>query len=186
MIEIRRNTPSLAVLTDYASIPISFYGRSQLTVHKENGQWTFTEKPLASFFKDYDTLEHPTQWAIRFDVSRWMMFYAFENGRRVGGAIVAVNTDGIDMLEGRSDLAVLWDIRVHSDLRSHGVGSQLFREVADWSREQGCKEIKIETQQMNVSACKFYKKMGCELRFVHEGHYPELPEEIQLLWYREL
>lgn len=32
---------------------------------------------------------------------------------RVGGAVLAFDTAGVDMLGGRTDLAVLWDLRVH-------------------------------------------------------------------------
>ena len=34
-------------------------------------------------------------------------------GCRVGGAVLAFDTEGVDMLERRKDLAILWDIRVH-------------------------------------------------------------------------
>ena len=46
--------------------------------------------------------------------------------------------------------------------------------------------IKIETQNTNVRACRFYERQGCQLRAVHHAVYPELPEEIQLLWYKDL
>jgi ribosomal protein S18 acetylase RimI-like enzyme len=186
MIEIRQDRPSLELLTDYATVPISFDGHSHFEVQNEDGRWQLTEIHVPPFFKDYDTLEHPTDWASRFDMSQWMMFSAFDDDRRVGGAIVAIRTPGVDMLEGRSDLAVLWDIRVDPDHRSRGLGESLFHEVIKWSRAQGCGELKIETQQVNVAACKFYTKMGCELRVVNKGHYPGQPDENQLLWYRNL
>ena len=31
----------------------------------------------------------------------------------IGGAVVAYRTNGINMLEGRDDIAVLWDIRIN-------------------------------------------------------------------------
>jgi hypothetical protein len=47
-------------------------------------------------------------------------------------------------------------------------------------------ELKIETQNTNVGACRFYERQGCELRAIHRAAYPQFPEEIQLLWYKDL
>jgi GNAT superfamily N-acetyltransferase len=90
------------------------------------------------------------------------------------------------MLEGRRDLSVLWDIRVAPDARGKGIGSALFERVEAWAQAQGCRQLKVETQNINVRACGFYGRHGCELRAVHYAAYPELPEEIQLLWYKDL
>ena len=39
---------------------------------------------------------------------------------------------------------------------------------------------------MNVAACRFYASLGCELGAINRFAYPSLPDEVQLLWYREL
>ena len=104
----------------------------------------------------------------------------------VGGAAVAVDTPGLTMLEGRRDLAVLWDIRVSPDARRQGVGSTLFENVEAWALLHGCRQLKIETQNTNVPACRFYERQGCHLRAIHRAVYPEFPEEVQLLWYKDL
>ena len=58
--------------------------------------------------------------------------------------------------------------------------------LATWASEQGCRELKIETQDVNVVACRFYARLGCVLRAVHRGAYPLFPRELQLLWYKTL
>ena len=90
------------------------------------------------------------------------------------------------MLDGRDDLAVLWDIRVAPEARRRGVGAALFSRALDWSRARGCSELKIETQNVNVGACRFYERCGCELRAIHQSAYATLPDEMQLLWYRSV
>ena len=90
------------------------------------------------------------------------------------------------MLEARSDLAVLWDIRVRREYRRSGIGSQLLDKCAEWARRKGCSRLKIETQDINVPACRFYAAKGCELRGIHHGMYSELPDEVQFLWYLNL
>ena len=89
-------------------------------------------------------------------------------------------------MEGRRDLSVLWDIRVAPNARGKGIGSALFEKVEAWARAHSCRQLKVETQNINVPACGFYARHGCELRGVHHAAYPDLPEEIQLLWYKDL
>ncbi len=121
------------------------------------------------------------------DTTHWGVLSAFDNAQRIGGAVVAWKTPGIlYMLENRDDQAALWDIRIHPDHRGQGVGTLLFSGAADWARDKGCRLLKIETQNNNVSACRFYERQGCNLGAINRYAYPDLPEEIQLLWCLEL
>ena len=72
------------------------------------------------------------------------------------------------------------------DKRSSGVGSLLFGAAEGWSLSRGCLTLKIETQNINVPACRFYARMGCALGAIDRYAYPELPEETQLLWFKDL
>jgi GNAT superfamily N-acetyltransferase len=138
--------------------------------------------------KDYDAVKDnsPLEWSQRFDLTRWGLLGAYENHERVGGAVIAYGSPDVWMLEGRDDLAVLWDLRVAPEARGHGVGAALFRAVEDWGRARGCRELKVETQNVNVAACRFYARMGCSLGAINTHAYVESPEEVQLLWYRSL
>lgn len=72
-----------------------------------------------------------------------------------GRATIAFNTPGLRLLEGRRDLSVLWDIRVAPDARGKGIGSALFERVEVWAKANGCCQLKVETQNINVRACDF-------------------------------
>ncbi len=149
------------------------------------------EKVERPYVKDYDSYEDegPTRWPQMFDVSKWGIFLAFDGSRHVGGATVAFDTAAVNMLKGRKDLAVLWDIRVRPEMRRRGIGSALFRHALAWSRERGCKLFKVETQNINVAACRFYQKQGCKLGAINRYGYlgcPEIAHETMLLWYLEL
>lgn len=182
----------LTSLEEYANVSIAFKVSRVLDVAEQDqsrGQFILTERsPDLPYVKDYDAIdgEQPHQWARRFDVSNWGVFMAQIEGRRVGGAVVAFNTPSLMMLEGRDDLAVLWDIRVSPEARGRGVGSALFRAAEAWAKARGCRQLKVETQNINVAACRFYARQGCTLRAVDHYAYPGLPEEIQLLWYKAL
>ena len=128
----------------------------------------------------------PESWPTHFDISNWGLFMAFDGERPVGAAAVAWNTSGVNMLEGRTDIAVLWDIRVHPDFKGQGIGAMLFDHAACWARSKGCKKLKIETQNVNVPACRFYVKQGCHLgqinRYGYYGH-SQVSSEVMLVWY---
>jgi len=181
---------SATVLREYASVSIAFEVSSVFDVADvgEGGGFVLTERALdAPYVKDYDALgEGPSRWAEIFDISNWGLLAASEGGRLVGGAAVAFDTPGLDMLEGRRDLAVLWDIRVSPEARGQGVGSALFGAAEAWAEAKGCRRLKVETQNVNVPACKFYMRRGCVLGAVNRSAYPGLPGETQLLWYKDL
>jgi GNAT superfamily N-acetyltransferase len=186
------NEESIATLEEYASVPIAFEVSMVLDVTEVGDglvKFVLTERRIdAPYVKDYDAIkgEHPTTWAKRFDVSGWGVLAAKAEGRRVGGAVVVFDTPRLDMLEGRGDLAVLWDIRVSPEARSIGVGSALFRAAEAWARGRDCRQLKVETQNINVAACRFYARQGCVLAAVNRLAYPGLPDEIQMFWYKEL
>lgn len=192
MIEIKEDPTTLATLVEYGKVSIAFLVESRYRVESIRnglGGWTLTEEPVEHpYIKDYDEAngEGPTRWAKRFDISHWGILSAFEGHERLGGAVIAFDTPQVTMLEQRTNLAVLWDIRVHPEHRRKGIGSLLFPRIVAWATARRCADLKIETQNINVPACKYYARMGCQLRAIHPDAYLDLPDEVQLLWYRRL
>jgi GNAT superfamily N-acetyltransferase len=182
----------ITALEEYAVIPIAFEVTKVFDVEDgSNGRGDFVliERTLdVPYVKDYDSIngEAPHQWTERFDLSNWGIFAARVDGRRVGGAAVACNTPGLDILEGREDLAVLWDIRVAPEARGQGAGAALFKAAELWAKARGCRQLKVETQNTNVPACRFYARQNCVLAAVRRSAYPSLPDEIQLFWHKAL
>ncbi len=151
------------------------------------------EQPVEPYIKTYDN-DSPTAWAQEFDLQTWGIFVAFDGkaptGVPVGGAAVALNAQVYPMHRfQRQDLAVLWDIRVHPDARGCGIGARLFRHAAGWARRQGYGQLGLETQNVNVPACRFYARQGCTLGAIHRFGYagvPNVAHEAMLLWYLDL
>jgi GNAT superfamily N-acetyltransferase len=180
-----------ASLEEYGKVPIAFRVTSVFRVPSgyPNGSGdTLTAEPVEPYVKDYDAFEgeRPVDWPRKFDLGNWGFLAAYDGAERVGGAVVAWNSRGVDMLEGRDDLACLWDIRVSPGYRGRGIGEMLFKHAAQWAKERGCTRLKIETQNVNVPACSFYAKQGCVLRQTNKDAYPPEINEIQLLWYLDL
>jgi ribosomal protein S18 acetylase RimI-like enzyme len=102
---------------------------------------------------------------------------------------VAHRSPKVWMLEGRDDLAVLWDLRVHPEHRRMGIGGALFRAAAQRATHMGCRHLKVETQNINVAACRFYAAQGCRLRAIDREAYaadPRVAHEAMLLWTLDL
>jgi ribosomal protein S18 acetylase RimI-like enzyme len=184
-------TAPVSSLIEYARIPIAFTVDRVLEVASlEIGPgFVLKEKPIdRPFVKNYDAIpgNAPTDWPARWDLSNWRMITALSGAHLLGGAIVAYRTNGLSMLENRADLAVLWDLRVAPECRHQGVGQALWNAVERDATAQNCHKLKIETQNINVPACRFYAKQGCTLGHIDRFAYPDLPQEILLYWYKDL
>jgi len=187
-IQISEETP--ANLEQYGSVPMSFTVTSHLvpTALGANGLGgiQLVEKTLETpYTKDYDDDGGPERWR-RWDLSNWGIFCALVNGERVGGAVVAHRTEGVNFLKGRDDLAALWDIRIDPAWQRRGIGRALFQHIEYWVRTRDCALLEIETQNNNVAACHFYAAQGCTLGTIDRFAYEDLPDETRLIWYKEL
>ena len=161
-------------------MPIAFVGRSRLDL---DALPSLVERPTPSFVRDYDASpeEGPMIWPLRFDIGRWGFLAAFADDGRLGGIALAFDTPAVDLLQGRRDLAFVWDLRVASERRGRGVGRALWLAALEWARARGCTELRVETQDTNVRACRFYKAMGCTLVSVERDAYEGL-DEARLIW----
>ena len=180
----------------YDKIPMRVDVKSYYKIEKINrglGGFILAETPVEphmQYIKDFCAGDDETvaRWE-RFDLSKWAFFMAFDGERPVGAATVASRDKEVNMLSGRDDLAVLWDIRVDGDYKRRGVGQALFDMAVKWSREQGLVQMKIECQNNNVPAVKFYHKQGAELCIIDEYAYysePEYRHETQFVWFLDL
>lgn len=177
----------IADVSELASIPIAFTVDRVYDVHglDATGGFALSERVLdAPYVKDYDRIdgEGPLHWAREHDIRPWGFLQARSFTQLLGGAVVAFRTPELPLLEGRPDLAALWDIRVAPDMRGQGLGAMLFRAAEEWARARGCVGLRVETQNINVPACRFYLRQRCVLSSVNMGAYPSLPDEVQLIW----
>jgi len=185
----------IQTLREYGKIPIAFEVRSVLWPHLIRagaGGIELREEDLPEpYIKDYDAFEggRPDTWPAQFNLDNWAVFVVLAKTGYLAGAVVAFDTPGLAMLEGRRDLAALWDIRVHPEVRRGGFGTQLFNQAVEWASGRGCRRLKAETQNTNTPACRFYAKQGCELGAIDRFAYadkPEVAHETMLLWQKTL
>ncbi|MDP4183182.1 MAG: GNAT family N-acetyltransferase [Bacillota bacterium] len=176
----------------YDEIPMTVYVKSHYLLEKIDkglGGIIFKEIPVKEYIKDFRIYEKASKYEVRFDISNWAFFMAFDNENPIGAVTIVSNTNNLYMLDGRNDISVLWDIRVADGYKQMGIGQKLFDLVVDWSRRKGLKQMKIECQNNNVPACKFYHKQGAVLSKIDEHAYYNditLREEVQFIWYLDL
>ena len=179
---------------DYDRIPMRLTVKSILRIDKGNRGlegFRLTETPVEPYVRDFclGDDESVGRWAERFDLSNWMFFMAYDGEKPVGAAAVASRTKGVNMLAGREDLAVLWDLRVAEEYKGQGIGKQLFRMATDWARSEGLVQMKIECQNDNVPAVRFYHGRGAVLCGIDEYAYygdADFGHTARLLWYLDL
>jgi ribosomal protein S18 acetylase RimI-like enzyme len=181
-----------AGLADYAAVPIGFtvaevFDDAAVAVLLRGDDARAT--PLAApYVKDYDTHpdDHPLAWQRRFDLTRWTILAAWSGPQRVGGAVIIQDDPQIELLRDCPDCAQLWDIRVAPAWRARGVGSALLRAAQDVAVRRGARAMRVETQQVNVPASRFYARHGFRLERADPHAYHDAPGETQLLWRRSL
>lgn len=184
--EIRQETSSNLDIYGEISIAFTVYSIFDIVaVQNGLGGLSLVERELdAPFVKDYDSdgAGKPTQWPKRFDTRNWVIFSAYDKNQHIGGVTIAWKTPELDLVPYRKENVLIWDLRVRPDMRSQGVGRELFSAVIAWAKSQDCRDIIVETQNINVPACRFYAKQGFELFSIDPLAYSGLPNEIQLLW----
>ena len=173
----------------YDEIPMVVKVKSILKLEKpENGFGgiLLKETPIEEYIKNLGEYGQITKCAEEFDITNWAFFMAFDEESPIGAVTLASKTKNVNLLDGRDDMSVLWDIRVDNKYKQQGVGTKLFLMAVQWSKSKGLKQMKIECQNNNVPACKFYHKQGAVLGKIDEyAYYKDIEDrdEVQLIWY---
>jgi ribosomal protein S18 acetylase RimI-like enzyme len=176
----------------YDEIPMTVHVKSEYKIEKiinGLGGFLIKEVPVEPYIKDLGKYQIAMEYETHFDISRWQFYMAFDGKQPVGAITLVSKTPGVNMLDGRDDLCVLWDIRVLEEYKHMGIGKRLFELSVEWAKEHDLNQIKIECQNNNVPACKFYHKHGAVLSKVDEYAYyndKEIQNEIQFIWYLDL
>lgn len=182
-IEVREET--VTSIEAYARISTAFRVERQLVIPTvpwpESGGPLHDEPVVSPFTKDYDTIpdNRPTDWVRCVDTTRWRVFTAVVDNTRVGGAILAPADDQRAATRGVIELR---DLRVAPTWRRRGIARTLWATIEAAAMAAGTLAIDIETQQINVAACRFYAAHGCVLVGVDRAAYPLLPDEVRLRW----
>ena len=85
-----------------------------------------------------------------------------------------------------NNFASIWDLRVSQNYRRKGIGKALIEKAIEWSIANKLAGVRLETQDINASACSFYKSIGFDLYGFDKCLYYGIPSnrrETALYWY---
>jgi len=177
-------------LATYGSIPAAFEVRERVDLSAlDVASGAVPTLPVSTpWIKNYDAMpaNDPASWSSHYDVRRWFVFAAFDAGRRVGGAIVVIDSDAVVALGGRPNYALLWDLRVAPEMRHRGVGRALLVRTERAAHDAGAFGIDVETQDINVAASRLYAAAGYRIREISKEAYLTAPDEAKLIWAKRL
>ena len=154
----------------YNSFPSEFDITDILWPFNEGGFYMYEfeklAKPIAKTYPDTPYTEHQDE----------VVFFALLDGQCVGQIHAYRDWNG---------MALIWDIRVRRECRMRGIGCKLMDTVVAWAKENGFLALRLETQNNNAAACRFYSRYGFLLMGVDLAVYMATPYkgETALYWY---
>ncbi|NEW05723.1 GNAT family N-acetyltransferase [Paenibacillus sp. SYP-B3998] len=159
----------------------SFTVDSELVLSIEGQQVSYTVKKIPSNMKCYSDEQFEEASDVDFsayiDNPDQIIYLAFAGNQAVGEIILKRNWNKYAYVE---------DIKVDKSYRRYGVGRKLIDQAERWAKAGGMPGIMLETQNNNVSACKFYESCGFVIGgfdfHVYQG-LDKQSNEIAIFWY---
>ena len=153
----------------------SFTVETELHLTVEDGRIGYTVHPVTPYIKRYGPEAYDAQAYVgKPDHAAWL---AYVDGQLAGRILVHENWNRF---------ALIWDIAVGPPYRRQGVGRRLIAQAVAWARSRGLPGVMLETQNINVAACRLYERCGFVLggfdACLYRGVMPGT-REIALFWY---
>jgi len=142
-----------------------------------NGAWTYTELlydvPEVKHYPEDD--DNPEDYIGNPGKAA---FFCYEEGACAGQIKVWACWNGY---------AFIHDIAVTRDHRGQGIGTQLLDAAQGWAKSKGLKGFMLETQDVNLLACRFYAKRGFHIGGADTALYANFDnaDEIAIFWYKK-
>lgn len=150
---------------------------SRIVPFIENGVFSYTIEVIdPAYLKTYE--EDDIDYTAYVDNPDKAAFLAYFGGMLAGQIVLRRNWNSLAYIE---------DIRVGSNFRRRGTGIALLNKAEEWAKKGGMPGIMLETQDVNVPACRLYEKAGFILGGVDKKLYGAIDKdahETALFWYK--
>lgn len=142
----------------------------------EDDIWTYTEELFSEqYTKEYDNEDIDVSY---IDNENKAVYFYYVDNNCVGQIRLCTHWNGYALLE---------DIAVAKNWRSKGIGKILLKKAIDWAKENKLIGLMLETQDVNISACRFYAKNNFVIGAVDNMLYSKFPtaNEKAVFWYNK-
>ena len=141
------------------------------------GAWSFSE---CLFEKEYEK-EYPNdeeQWEDYIDNPFKTIFFYYDNADCVGQ---------IKLRKNWNEYAYIEDITVAKSYRKDGIGTKLITKAIEWAKSNDLCGLMLETQDTNLLACRFYRKLGFQIGAVDTMLYANFDnaDDKAVFWYKK-
>jgi len=140
-----------------------------------DGKWTFTEHL-------YDKPYEKTYLDDEINIDEYInnkdkiLFFYYDNSECVGQ---------IRLSKIWNNNALIEDFAVAKSHRNKGIGKQLIQKAIEWAKQRNLLGLMLETQDNNLSACRFYDKLSFVIGAVDVMYYAnfDTADEKAVFWY---
>lgn len=151
------------------------FGRSDVSY--QNNMWTYEE---VLFDEPYNKSYQAEELNLEEYISNpnKVMFYALQDDTIKGQILIKKNWN---------DFCYIDSISVAGSARGMGVATSLLKNAQDWALKSNLKGFMLETQDINLGACRLYIKNGFVLGSVDTILYNNFKtkDEKALFWYKK-
>ncbi|KAB2358540.1 streptothricin N-acetyltransferase SatA [Bacillus toyonensis] len=167
-------------LDNFPEIDDSFIvnARLILSLSKVNRRIEYTIEDVPSYEKSY--LQNDNEelaYNEYINKPNQVIYIALLHNQIIGFIVLKKNWNHYAYIE---------DITVDKKYRTLGVGKRLVDQAKQWAKESNMPGIMLETQNNNVTACKFYEKCGFVIGgfdfLVYKG-LDMTNDEVAIYWY---
>jgi streptothricin acetyltransferase len=155
--------------------PFEVFGR--LAPVFANGEWSWSEELFeTSYEKRYSDDE--ADYSEYIGSPDKVVFMAYIGNQCAGQIRLRRNWNKYCYIE---------DIAVGREYRGRGIGRRLINASVEWAKKGGMPGLMLETQDINLAACRFYHRCGFVLGAVDTRLYGNCPnkDEKALFWYMQ-
>jgi streptothricin acetyltransferase len=162
-------------LADVNQCDGAFITNSRLVISAENDTIHYTTINIPPYQKQYPQDE--VDYATYIDNPDRIIFLAYVEQQIAGQIRVSRHWNHYAYIE---------DLAVDTKFRRQGIGQMLLEQATLWAKARQLPGVMLETQNINVAACRLYERCGFALggfdRYLYQGLNPGT-EEIALYWY---
>lgn len=140
----------------------------------EDGIWSYSEELFKEpYHKQYDRDSIDDSYI--HDKNKAVYFY-YEEEQCLGQIRLFANWNGYGLIE---------EIMVSKGSRNRGIGTALLNQAAAWAKENNLIGLMLETQDVNLLACRFYASHNFIIGAVDTMLYSKFPtaHEKAVIWY---